>query len=69
MGRPAFGQEKSQVGLFRVSPDGDEASRVKVKLGKNSVNTVEVLEGLKVGDKVILSDMSAWDAYDRVRLR
>jgi len=69
VGRPAFGQEKSQVGLFRVNADGDEATRVKVRLGKNSVNTVEILEGLKVGDKVILSDMSAWDAYDRVRLK
>jgi HlyD family secretion protein len=69
VGRPAFGSEKSQVGLFRVNSDGDEATRVKVRLGKNSVNTVEILEGLKVGDKVILSDMSAWDAYDRVRLK
>jgi HlyD family secretion protein len=69
VGRPAFGQEKSQVGLFRVNEDGDEATRVKVKLGKSSVNTVEILEGLKPGDKVILSDMSAWDAYDRVRLK
>jgi HlyD family secretion protein len=69
VGRPAFGQEKSLVGLFRVNEDGDEAVRVKVKLGKSSVNTVEVVEGLKPGDKVILSDMSAWDAYDRVRLK
>ncbi len=69
VGRPAFGQEKSLVGLFRVNPDGDEATRVKVRLGKSSVNTVEILEGLKPGDKVILSDMSAWDAYDRVRLK
>ena len=69
VGRPAFGQEKSQVGLFRVNEDGDEATRVKVTLGKSSVNTVEILEGLKPGDKVILSDMSAWDAYDRVRLK
>jgi multidrug efflux pump subunit AcrA (membrane-fusion protein) len=69
VGRPAFGQEKSLVGLFRLNEDGDEATRVKVKLGKSSVNTVEILEGLKPGDKVILSDMSAWDAYDRVRLK
>ena len=69
VGRPAFGQEKSQVGLFRLAEDGDEAVRVKVRLGKSSVNTVEILEGLKPGDKVILSDMSAWDAYDRVRLK
>lgn len=69
VGRPAFGQEKSLVGLFKVNEDGDEATRVKVKLGKSSVNTVEILEGLKPGDQVILSDMSAWDAYDRVRLK
>ena len=69
VGRPAFGQEKSLVGLFRVNEDGDEAMRVQVRLGKSSVNTVEILEGLKPGDKVILSDMSAWDAHDRVRLK
>jgi HlyD family secretion protein len=69
VGRPAFGQEKSLVGLFLVNEDGDEATRVKVKLGKSSVNTVEILEGLKPGDRVILSDMSAWDAHDRVRLK
>ncbi len=69
VGRPAFGQEKSLVGLFRLDEDGDEAVRVKVKLGKSSVNTVEILEGLKPGDRVILSDMSAWDAHDRVRLK
>jgi HlyD family secretion protein len=69
VGRPAFGQEKSLVGLFRLNEDGDEALRVKVKLGKSSVNTVEILEGLKPGDRVILSDMSAWDAHDRVRLK
>ncbi len=49
--------------------DGSEAVRVNVKLGKSSVNTIEILGGLKAGDKVILSDMSQWDAYDRVRLR
>jgi HlyD family secretion protein len=69
VGRPAFGQEKSLIGLFRVNEDGDEATRVKVRLGKSSVNTVEILEGLKPGETVILSDMSAWDAYDRVRLK
>ena len=69
VGRPAFGQEKSLVGLFLVNEDGDEATRVKVKLGKSSVNTVEIVEGLKPGDRVILSDMSAWDAHDRVRLK
>jgi HlyD family secretion protein len=69
VGRPAFGQEKSVVGLFRLNADGDEATRVQVRLGKSSVNTVEILDGLRAGDKVILSDMSAWDAYDRVRLK
>lgn len=68
-GRPAFGQEQSVVGLFKVGPDGSTAERVQVKLGKSSVNTVEVLSGLKVGDQVILSDMSAYDAYDRIRLK
>ena len=69
MGRPAFGQEQSVVGLFRISADGTQAKRVQVKLGRNSVNTVEVLSGLKVGDQVILSDMSAYDAFDRIRLK
>jgi HlyD family secretion protein len=68
-GRPAFGQEQSVVGLFKIQGDGITAERVQVKLGKSSVNTVEVLSGLKVGDQVILSDMSAYDAYDRIRLK
>jgi HlyD family secretion protein len=69
MGRPAFGQDQSVVGLFKIGPDGVNAERVQVKLGKSSVNTIEVLSGLKVGDQVILSDMSAYDAYDRIRLK
>jgi HlyD family secretion protein len=69
MGRPAFGQEQSVVGLFKISADGTSAERIQVKLGRSSVNTVEVLSGLKVGDQVILSDMSAYDAYDRIRLK
>jgi HlyD family secretion protein len=69
VGRPAFGQELSTVGLFRVDGDGTGASRVQVKLGRSSVNNIEVLSGLKVGDTVVLSDMSAWDAFDRVRLK
>jgi HlyD family secretion protein len=69
MGRPAFGQEQSVVGLFKVTPDGGGAERVQVKLGRSSVNTVEVLSGLKVGEQIILSDMSAYDAYDRIRLK
>jgi HlyD family secretion protein len=67
--RPAFGQDQSVVGLFKMSADGANAERVQVKLGRSSVNTIEVLAGLKVGDQVILSDMSAYDAYDRIRLR
>jgi HlyD family secretion protein len=69
VGRPAFGQEQSTVGLFKLDPDGTGASRVQVKLGRSSVNQVEVLAGLEVDDAVILSDMSAWDAFERVRLR
>src|SRR4051812_19415696 len=69
MGRPAFGQDQSVVGLFKIEADGVNAERVQVKLGKSSVNTIEVLSGLKVGDQVILSDMSAYDAYDRIRLK
>jgi HlyD family secretion protein len=68
VGRPVFGQAQSQITLFRLMPDGKHAERVPVKLGRSSVNTIEVLEGLKVGDQVILSDMSAWDAHNRIRL-
>lgn len=68
VGRPAFGQEQSAVGLFALQPDGS-ATRVQVKLGRSSVNVVEILSGLNVGDQVVLSDMSAWDAFDRVRLQ
>ena len=69
VGRPAFGQEQSTVGLFRVDPATGEALRAQVQLGKSSVNTIEVLGGLAEGDQLILSDMSAWDQFDRVRLR
>ena len=69
MGRPAFGQDQSTVGIFKMDSDGAEASRVQVTLGKSSVNTVEIVSGLQAGDKVILSDMSAWDAFERVRLK
>jgi multidrug efflux pump subunit AcrA (membrane-fusion protein) len=68
MGRPVFGQADSTVSLFKIEPDGKYADRVQVKLGRASVNTIEVREGLKVGDRVILSDMSAWDNYERIRL-
>jgi HlyD family secretion protein len=69
VGRPAFGQEQSTVGLFKVDPATGEAMRAQVQLGKSSVNTIEVLGGLAEGDQVILSDMSAWDQFDRIRLR
>ncbi|MEX2262216.1 MAG: HlyD family efflux transporter periplasmic adaptor subunit [Bryobacteraceae bacterium] len=68
VGRPVFGQAHSTITLFKRVPGTDEAVRVQVKLGRTSVNTIEILEGLSVGDQVILSDMSAWDAYDRIRL-
>jgi len=68
VGRPVQGQPNSTVGLYRLAQDGKEATRVRVELGRSSVNTIEVVRGLQVGDQVILSDMSAWDAYDRVRL-
>jgi HlyD family secretion protein len=67
--RPVHGQSDSTIGLFKLIDEGSEAVRVNVKLGKSSVNTVEILQGLKPGDKVVLSDMSAWDAFDRIRLR
>jgi HlyD family secretion protein len=69
VGRPSLGQEQSTVGLFRVTSNAGDASRVQVKFGRSSVNAIEVLSGLNEGDRVVLSDMSAWDAYDRVRLR
>lgn len=69
VGRPSFGQDGGSVGMFKVSADGSEAVRVTVKLGRSSVNTVEILEGLQPGDVVILSDMSQYDAFDRVRLK
>ena len=68
VGRPAYGQEKGRVGLFRVSADGREALRVSVELGRSSVNTIEVVQGLQPGDRVILSDMTQWDSHDRLRL-
>ena len=67
VGRPAFGQENSSVSLFKVQPDG-EAVRTTVKLGRSSVNTIEIVDGLQPGDQVILSDMSTYDEYQRVRL-
>ncbi len=68
MGRPAFGQPYSTVSIFKETSDGKEAVRVPVKLGRGSVTTIEILDGLKDGDRVILSDMSRWDNVDRIRL-
>ena len=68
VGRPVFGQEESVVSLFRLEADGAHAGRTRVGLGRASVNTIEVLEGLRPGDRVVLSDMSAWDSFDRVRI-
>lgn len=67
--RPSLGQEQSTVGLFRLRANSSDADRVQVKLGKSSVNAIEVISGLHEGDTVVLSDMSAWDAVDRVRLK
>jgi HlyD family secretion protein len=69
VGRPAYGQAESTVGLFKLEPDGKTATRVQVKLGVGSVNTVQVLQGLTPGDKVIISDVSQWDAQDRLRIK
>src|SRR6202790_4719525 len=69
VGRPVHGQADSTIGIFKIIEDGSEAVRLNVKLGGSSVNTIEIVQGLKIGDKVILSDMSAWDNFDRVRLK
>ena len=69
VGRPVLGQPNSSITLFRYDADGKEAVRVPVKLGRASVSTIEIVEGLKVGDKVILSDMSAMDGHNRIRLQ
>jgi HlyD family secretion protein len=68
VGRPAFGQENSTISLFRLDPDSKGAVRVSVKVGRASVNAIQVIEGLKEGDTVILSDMSRYDNTDRIRL-
>jgi biotin carboxyl carrier protein len=68
VGRPAFGQEQSKVQMFKYDADGKTATRVPVELGRGSVQAVEVIRGLKEGDRVILSDMSRFDNADRVRL-
>ena len=68
-GRPAYGQDGATVGMFKLEPDGKGAIRVQVRLGVSSVNAVQILAGLKPGDKVILSDMTQWDNTDRVRIK
>lgn len=68
MGRPVQGQPESQVSIFKLNPDGKGASRVTVRLGRSSVNTIEIKDGLKPGDQVILSDMTAQDGFDSIRL-
>ena len=69
VGRPAYGQAHNTVGLFKLVEGGSHAERVNVRLGQSSVNYIEIIDGLQVGDVVILTDMSQWDAYDRVRIR
>jgi HlyD family secretion protein len=68
VGRPVFGQENSTVTLFKLEPEGKYANKVKVSFGRSSVNTIEIRDGLRVGDRVILSDMSQYDQYDRIKL-
>ena len=68
VGRPAFGQENSTISLFKLSPGGQGALRVPVRVGRASVNSIQIIEGLREGEAVILSDMSRWDNTDRVRI-
>jgi multidrug efflux pump subunit AcrA (membrane-fusion protein) len=68
VGRPAFGNENSTITLFKIDPDGKTATRTQVKTGKVSVTQIQILDGLKEGDRVILSDMSRYDSTDKVRL-
>lgn len=68
MERPVSGEPEATIGLFKIDPDGSGASRVQVKLGRTSVNTVEIRSGLQVGDRVILSDMAQYDTHNRIRL-
>jgi HlyD family secretion protein len=69
VGRPAFGQENSTISLFKLDGDGHDAVRVPVKVGRASVNSIQVVDGLREGDTVVLSDMSRWDNTDRIRLQ
>ncbi|HUV14500.1 MAG TPA: RND transporter, partial [Acidobacteriota bacterium] len=67
MGRPVFGQADTTIGIFKLVNE-DEAIRIPVRLGRTSVTTIQILEGLKEGDRIILSDTSEWDDFDRIRL-
>jgi HlyD family secretion protein len=69
VGRPAFGNEQSTVQMFKLDADAEFASRIPVRLGRSSTNTVEISEGLAVGDRVILSDMSQWAESERIRIK
>jgi HlyD family secretion protein len=69
VGRPAFGQAQQTVGMFVLSPDGTEAERRTVKLGRNSVSQIEILEGLREGEQVIISDTAQYDNFNRIRVR
>ena len=68
VGRPAFGQPQSEVRLFRIDPATHIATRVPVKLGRSSVNVIEIVSGLNPGDQVVLSDTNAYDQYNRIKL-
>ena len=68
LARPTFGEEKSTIGVFKLDRDGKTASRVQVAIGRSSASSVEILQGLKEGDEVILSDMSRWEQYQRIQL-
>jgi len=66
--RPAIGQDNRTVGIFKLDQNGQYATRTPVRLGRSSVNTIEIVAGLAPGDRVILSDTSQWDDHDRIRL-
>ena len=68
-GRPAFGSGSGTVGIFKLEPGGEYAVRVQVELGRSSVNTIEIIRGLEVGDRIILSDMTQYANVDRVRIK
>ena len=68
VGRPAFGQERTTVGIYKLDASGTYATRTPVQLGRSSVNTIEIVQGLQPGDRVILSDMTPWEANDRIKL-